>query len=192
MQTEKNQNETHIMVDVESLGKKPNAAIVSIGAVVFDPYAFPTLGEQFEVYICPGLVESAGFGIEQETLDWWHLPEQAEAAKISLNGETSPEEAMHLFADWLNQQGEKANRIIWTKGQDFDIPKIENHFERFGIEIPYEYQNKADVRTVFRLAKRNGFDVNTLLRPEPEHTALWDAVYQASAVHQANIMLGIE
>lgn len=184
-------NETHIMIDTETLGKKPTAAIVSIGAVVFNPYCKVIL-KTFEAHICPGLVEKAGFTVEQEAIEWWNLPEQSEAAKTSLTGELSPEEAMHLFADWMNQQGEYSSRVIWTKGLDFDIPKIENHFERFGIDIPYDYQNKSEVRTVMRQAKRKGYDVDKLFINHSPHTALGDASFQASIVIEANMALGIE
>lgn len=185
-------NETHIMIDTESLGIGNTAAIISIGAIVFNPFAFlPSLGESFEAHICPGLVESAGFSVEQETIDWWNQEEQAEAAKISLTGEMAPEEAIHLFADWMNQQGDYENRIVWSKGIDFDLVKLNHFFQTFGIETPWHYQNQMDARTAINLAKRKGFNPDTHAPSKTMHTALGDARNQAYQLCVSNYFFGL-
>ncbi|HHR1063622.1 TPA: 3'-5' exoribonuclease domain-containing protein [Klebsiella pneumoniae] len=46
----------HVMVDLETMGKKHNAPIVAIGAVVFDP-ATGSIGESFYKVVCLGRCE---------------------------------------------------------------------------------------------------------------------------------------
>ncbi|ENC2501576.1 TPA: 3'-5' exoribonuclease, partial [Escherichia coli] len=42
----------HLMIDTETLGNGPDAAIFAIGAVFFDPFT-GKLGKQFEKFIDP-------------------------------------------------------------------------------------------------------------------------------------------
>ena len=58
----------NLMIDLETLGTKPNSAILSIGAVYFDKDG---LGEEF--YANVDLQDSidSGFDIDASTVYWW-------------------------------------------------------------------------------------------------------------------------
>lgn len=68
---------THLMLDLETMGKKPGAPIVSMGAVFFDPITGETGGEFYRV-IC--LESSMYFGAKPDagTILWW-LKQSSEA-----------------------------------------------------------------------------------------------------------------
>lgn len=70
-----------VMVDIETLGVEPGAAIVSIGAVRFGPGG---LGETFERSIDLKSCEFRGLQIDAETLEWWL--NQGEVAREQLIG----------------------------------------------------------------------------------------------------------
>lgn len=60
----------HVMVDLETMGKKHNAPIVAIGAVVFDP-ATGSIGESFYKVVCLESSVNWGAVIDPSTVIWW-------------------------------------------------------------------------------------------------------------------------
>ena len=74
----------HVMLDLETMGNGPRAAIVSIGAVFFDPLT-GELGAEFEAAI--DLRSSAKSGeIDPDTVLWW-LGQGEEARAGLIKGE---------------------------------------------------------------------------------------------------------
>ena len=71
----------HIMVDLETMGTAPGSAIVSLGAVAFDPVA-GTLGEEFYRVITLGSCQRAGLTIDAGTIGWWL--QQSDSARAEL------------------------------------------------------------------------------------------------------------
>ncbi|HHE8470041.1 TPA: 3'-5' exoribonuclease, partial [Klebsiella pneumoniae] len=67
----------HVMVDLETMGKKYNAPIVAIGAVVFDP-ATGSIGESFYKVVCLESSVNWGAVIDPSTVIWW-LKQSSEA-----------------------------------------------------------------------------------------------------------------
>ena len=61
----------HGMIDLETLSTKPNATILTIGGVKFDPYSFtePSQGMYFRVDV--DSQTAMGRDVQQETIDWW-------------------------------------------------------------------------------------------------------------------------
>ena len=83
------------MLDLETMGKGPSAAIVTIGAVFFDPMT-GELGAEFEAHI--DLRDSARFGeIDPDTVLWW-LGQSDEAIArplpITIDGEKADDDAL--------------------------------------------------------------------------------------------------
>lgn len=60
----------HLMIDTETLGNGPDAAIFAIGAVFFDPFT-GKLGKQFEKFIDPVDSERNGGTVNAATAVWW-------------------------------------------------------------------------------------------------------------------------
>lgn len=72
----------HVMVDLETMGKKHNAPIVAIGAVVFDP-ATGSIGESFYKVVCLESSVNWGAVIDPSTVIWW-LKQSSEARSARL------------------------------------------------------------------------------------------------------------
>jgi hypothetical protein len=68
------------MIDLETMGNKPNAPIVSIGAVFFDP----STGELGGFYRVVSLKSSVDGGAipDPETIMWWM--QQSEEARMAI------------------------------------------------------------------------------------------------------------
>lgn len=78
----------HVMVDLETMGKKHNAPIVAIGAVVFDP-ATGSIGESFYKVVCLESSVNWGAVIDPSTVIWW-LKQSSEARSAIVNDDAIP------------------------------------------------------------------------------------------------------
>lgn len=169
---------THMMLDTETLGRKPGCVILSIGAVIFDPFNPNQENYTFERRIDITSQLLFGFHIETETLDWWRT--QSDEAKQSLLGVTH--QIKNVLIDF--QAFCKNNKVdrVWAQGANFDPPIVEEAFNLCGIELPWRYSQPRDTRTVYDLFD---FDAKTLPRVGVYHNALDDARFQVIAVQQA-------
>ncbi|EGS8596570.1 TPA: exonuclease, partial [Escherichia coli] len=69
----------HLMIDLETMGKNPDAPIISIGAIFFDPQT-GEMGPEFSKTID---LETAGGVIDRDTIKWW-LKQSREAQSAIL------------------------------------------------------------------------------------------------------------
>lgn len=161
------------MVDVETMGAVPGSAIVSLGAVAFDPVA-GTLGEEFYRVVSLGSCQRAGLTMDADTVLWWLR--QSDAARAELN--RTDAEPLHSvlgwFAAWFRRQG---GRFIWGHGANFDEPLLSCAFRAAHVAVPWEYRDARCTRTIFALTGE---------KPDRSvgvhHGALDDAKAQAWAV----------
>ncbi|ENI6355966.1 3'-5' exoribonuclease, partial [Escherichia coli] len=72
----------HLMIDLETMGKNPDAPIISIGAIFFDPQT-GEMGPEFSKTID---LETAGGVIDRDTIKWW-LKQSREAQSAILTDE---------------------------------------------------------------------------------------------------------
>ncbi|ENL5137945.1 3'-5' exoribonuclease, partial [Escherichia coli] len=72
----------HLMIDIETMGKNPNAAIISIGAIFFDPQT-GDMGPEFSKTID---LDTAGGVIDRDVIKWW-LKQSREAQSAILTDE---------------------------------------------------------------------------------------------------------
>jgi hypothetical protein len=75
----------HVMIDLETLGRRAGCSILSIGAVAFDPKT-KQLGKELYVVVNRQSCNAAELHEDLETLDWWN--KQSEAAKTVLTEAT--------------------------------------------------------------------------------------------------------
>lgn len=166
----------NIMLDLETLGVTPGAAILSIGAVEFDFSG--KLGRSFYRNVSPASCEAIGLRSEPSTVAWWER--QSAAAKDALMVDRkSITEAVAEFAKWLG----RADWLnIWSHGAAFDTVILEAAFRAVGAPVPWRFVNVRDTRTVFDLFD---LDLRDLNRAGTHHNALDDAKFQAIAVAKA-------
>lgn len=169
---------THMMVDTETLGRKPGCVILSIGAVIFDPFDAKKEQYTFERRIDIASQLLIGFTIEPETLEWWQ--KQSEEAKNSLLGVTH--QIKHVMGDfqlWCkNQQVDR----VWAQGANFDPPILEEAFKLCDLQLPWRYSQPRDTRTVYDLLN---LDTTKIPRVGVYHNALDDARFQVNCVQEA-------
>ncbi|EKL6980825.1 3'-5' exoribonuclease [Escherichia coli] len=168
----------HLMIDLETMGKNPDAPIISIGAIFFDPQT-GDMGPEFSKTID---LETAGGVIDRDTIKWW-LKQSREAQSAIMTDEIPLDDALLQLREFIDENFGEFFVQVWGNGANFDNTILRRSYERQGIPCPWRYCNDRDVRTIVELGKAIDFDARTAIPFEGErHNALDDARYQAKYV----------
>ena len=174
----------HVMVDLETMGKKHNAPIVAIGAVVFDP-ATGSIGESFYKVVCLESSVNWGAVIDPSTVIWW-LKQSSEARSAIVNDDAIPLlDVLLQFREFVsdNVAGGSKKAQVWGNGASFDNSILRSSYDCIAEDYPWEYWNDRDVRTMVELGQAISFDPKTTIPFEgSRHNALADAIHQARYV----------
>ncbi|EEV4178037.1 exonuclease [Escherichia coli] len=168
----------HLMIDLETMRKNPDAPIISIGAIFFDPQT-GDMGPEFSKTID---LETAGGVIDRDTIKWW-LKQSREAQSAIMTDEIPLDDALLQLREFIDENSGEFFVQVWGNGANFDNTILRRSYERQGIPCPWRYYNDRDVRTIVELGKAIDFDARTAIPFEGErHNALDDARYQAKYV----------
>ncbi|EKS1146834.1 3'-5' exoribonuclease [Escherichia coli] len=168
----------HLMIDLETMGKNPDAPIISIGAIFFDPQT-GDMGPEFSKTID---LETAGGVIDRGTIKWW-LKQSREAQSAIMTDEIPLDDALLQLREFIDENSGEFFVQVWGNRANFDNTILRRSYERQGIPCPWHYYNDRDVRTIVELGKAIDFDARTAIPFEGErHNALDDARYQAKYV----------
>ncbi|EFH7329736.1 exonuclease, partial [Escherichia coli] len=168
----------HLMIDLETMGKNPDAPVISIGAIFFDPQT-GDMGPEFSKTID---LETAGGVIDRNTIKWW-LKQSREAQSAIMTDEIPLDDALLQLREFIDENSGEFFVQVWGNGANFDNTILRRSYERQGIPCPWRYYNDRDVRTIVELGKAIDFDARTAIPFEGErHNALDDARYQAKYV----------
>jgi hypothetical protein len=178
-----------LMVDLETLDTQQSAAIVSIGAIVFDPRANGIQDEHhFSVTIDQKSNEAHGRTVSQDTLDWWSVQSQ-EAQDNTFNGpHTEFSTAIRFFCHWVNGLQPTCTRI-WAKDPDFDVAILRHACQKLNLFFPFKFWEARSCRTAMEMAYPEG-DFPQMAMDGPKHDSLADAKLQAMEIQHAYFVLG--
>lgn len=158
-------NRKFVMVDIETVSTKQNAAIVAIGAVEF---TIPDgITRQFSVNIDVNSSHAYGLDIDRSTLEWW-FKQPIETQKAWQTNKKSLPDALNMFIEWL---GDCEKTMMVSEGNVFDFGILYSSFDAVGLEKPWKYWNEMDTRTV-------GIMMNMRMSTGNDHIALKDAINQ--------------
>ena len=166
---------TDIMIDLETLATSPDAAILTIGAVKFDPFGDDVNDPKctkFYTRVDLDSCDKIGLVTNDDTIAWW--ANQSKEAQDEAFGETDRVEivdAMHQLYKFC--WGAKR---VWSHGATFDIVICEHIFRKIGKAIPWSFWEVRDTRTLFDIG------INPNRPPVLKHHALEDAWNQAVGV----------
>lgn len=162
----------HCMIDLETLGTRPGAVLLSIGAVMFDPRT-GDLGAEFYVELDK---RQARFGmhVEENTLEWWE--QQSPAARAVFDNEHGMvlTDALRTFGAYLTVNRTSDDIRVWGNGAAFDNVLLGVAYARTELRQPWNYRFDRCYRTVcamFPDIKREQLGTH--------HNALDDAKSQA-------------
>ena len=164
----------HLMCDIETLSTQPNAAILSIGACVFDRDG---VGKTFYRVISEDTITGH---IDPKTVLWWFKQSDAARGEFTKGHGRPHTEVLSDFAAFCATESGGKELHPWSNGAGFDIVILESAYAAANMRTPWKYNGPLDVRTIMweacaRVNKAEGI----------EHHALDDAINQAKAVLKA-------
>lgn len=157
-----------VVVDLETLGTKPYSAILSIGAVEFDPIE-GTLGREFYVVIDKESSLYFGLEVDKSTEEWW-AKQSPEARTVLSEKGVDLRTALTSFSEYFTNRDE----TLWGNGSDFDNVLLSSAYDKVGVAPPWKYYNNRCYRTL-----KNMFPSIKMKREGTYHNALDDAKSQA-------------
>lgn len=186
----------HVMLDLETLSTRTDAAIVQIAAIAFD-IETGELGPRFSAYVREDAVIGQAVGhVDLRTVGWWLQQKQAATLGSALTDEDMYlplAEALGAFAEWWEQGTDDVEQTcieaLWAHGATFDIPILQTAFEVrcpevYEGKVPWHYRAPRDTRTLFAVAPGG------MPRPPKdetrEHDAQYDCEYQIAQVCAAH------
>jgi hypothetical protein len=176
----------HVMIDLETLGVRAGAPILSIGATKFDPHG-SGVSSSFEIAI--GQASCAEFGLtaDPSTVEFWLSEKQAEAraALFDLRSHhlTDLLSALEGFANWFEPDvDEEIVSAVWANAPSFDCVILRHAYEKTGQLMPWGYDIERCFRTIKNLPAVKDLDWS---RVGPKHTALGDALTQTDFLQRA-------
>jgi hypothetical protein len=161
----------HLMVDMETMAVSPNAVVLSLGAVHFNPWG-NGYGDKIYFRINIDDQDALGREVDPNTLDWWATQDPAIMEEaFSPDNRIPLVEAIDIFHKFA-----WGCDAYWSHGATFDLVIIENLYCQLGRPVPWNYWALRDTRTLFDL----GFDPD--MPKGGKHDALQDAIRQAVGV----------
>ncbi|EOO8856609.1 3'-5' exoribonuclease, partial [Escherichia coli] len=133
----------HLMIDLETMGKNPDAPINALAGKFFDP-ATGEMGPEFSKTID---LETAGGVIDRDTIKWW-LKQSREAQSAILTDEIPLDDALLQLREFIDENSGEFFVQVWGNGANFDNVILRRSYERQGIPCPWRYTNDRDVRTM--------------------------------------------
>lgn len=175
----------HVMLDLETMSTRSNAAIISIGAAKFDPNNEDVPFETFSIGVDLESCKAARLDIEGATVMWWLQPERAAAREELLKLPYADLwSALAGFAEWFGEP-----KPIWGNGASFDNAILSSAYRAAGIDQPWKHWHDRCYRTLKNtpVAKTTNIDFTGLT----QHTSLGDAIAQAKHLQKIVKALGI-
>ena len=156
-----------IVVDLQTLSIKPNACIVSIGAVLIEDMA---ITDTFYINVDGRTCKEAGLDIDPDTIKWWG--EQSKEAQQAWQKNPVPlQEALDKFTTWYGKQ----SIPIWGYGANFDVVILESALRAMEMDIPWKFWDISCLRTLMNVLDKR-------LPKANNHNALDDATAEAKVL----------
>lgn len=177
-----------IMVDIETLGTKPNSVMLTIGAVRFNPFGDdsenkngPNDMDQFYCRVDPETFTWPDAEVDDNTLAWWgQQSADVREEAFTEEGRLPVLKVMQEFYKWCQPHDR-----IWANGPAFDIVILEHTYRRLGRGFPWQYYQVRDARTIYKMVP--GYrKVNPAL-----HHAAWDCWAQVVSLQDCLRRLNI-
>ncbi len=143
----------NIMIDIETLSTRSDAAILSIGAVKFD-LVTGAVCDPFLVSVDPtSYDEQSAFKIDGATVTWWKKQGASAQKALEINRVATPFIALDRLTEWFEMEGfdgKDAESHVWANGPQFDLT-ILRHAAGIAYgsqdDVPWKFYQERDVRT---------------------------------------------
>lgn len=152
------------MIDIETLGVVSGSVIVSVGAVKFD-IERGEYGPYFYQIVDIDSCLKRGLKVSGSTIKWWLKNSEEARNEVAQQGNDLKEvlKDLSLFIE--------KDDIVWSNGVRFDIALLEDAYAACELDVPWNFRNERDVRTLVSFApgvkdrcikENNGIEHNAL------------------------------
>lgn len=182
--------EYHVMIDIETIGLSPEAVVLTVGMVKFDPNSLDEPFDGVHIKLNPTEQKNDGRAINRGTLEWWSEqdPKIREEA-FGPEGQLSVREGLAQIIEYFkvldskdHNQGHVYLSQVWGQGYGFDMTILKNLFQQYDMQEPWKFYQERDSRTLFSLLDQ---DPRPAAGQDNLHNALSDSYYQAIGVQKA-------
>lgn len=181
--SKKEKEYVNIMIDIETLGKRPGSVILSIGAVEFDINTGKIIGEFYAVIDLESSIHD-GLTVDSSTLLWWMSNDRQEARNDLLKIYDEDEESYDLCEALIDLSGfiessreDDKDLRVWANPPTFDLMILESAYDILNTEVPWKHYEMMDLRTLKKIYK--GDKPKFEIKEGVKHNALYDAKLQA-------------
>ena len=167
------------MIDIETVGTGPDAAILTIAAQTFDPLGKGYMPQDYYARI--DLDSQPDRSVDQGTIEWWATqPPEAQAEAFGEENRTPLDQALTELGKIVFHCN-----LIWANGPTFDMNILEHAYKSYGMQLPWNFWRVRDARTVYSLYP-------DLPKPPASHHALEDCKRQIDLLQQTLAHLGVK
>ena len=139
----------YIIIDIETLGRRNNAAITQVGIVITDKN-FDVL-DAYLIQVTPDTWNTCDRTFTGETLLWWMQQKNTPVSE-------TPTNIVYNYTQLVNKLCQIFNRfntedtIVWTKGA-MDLFCIKDICEHLNMSTPWKFWQPRDIRTAKEIIK---------------------------------------
>ncbi len=165
----------HIVLDIETLDTKPNAAIIALAAVVMTVEHGILNDDFYEIVDLDSSLKSGGT-VDADTLKWWlTVPSESAKAEIIKQRGKPLDKVLTRFSEYMT----RGNSLkVWGNGANFDNVIIRSSYDRLGRICPWTHKQDMCFRTL------KGFFPELIVKPpvDKQHIAIEDTRAQATSL----------
>ena len=168
----------HIMLDLETMGKRSNSVIVSIAAVPFNLETGEISNDVFYERVGFQSCLNLGLKIQASTVLWW-MKQNEEARNEICYGADDIQTVIEELNDFFSRLNN--NFQIWGNGANFDIGILQDAYHICGYNnLPWKFRNERDVRTLVSLAPHIK---KQIINTGISHIPVDDCIFQINYCH---------
>ena len=173
----------HATLDLETLDTCPQATVLTVGGVKFDPFSAKDPYDKFYYKISIDDQDKLGRTASDGTIEWWGKQDPAVMEEaFDQEGAVTVHEFLDALQKWV-----VGVDVFWGQGYGFDFTILEDMYRSVKRPIPWQFWQIRDSRTLLQLLQedpRKKMQTNL-------HNAYADAYYQSKAIQIAHSELGV-
>lgn len=139
----------HIIIDIETLGKRNDAAITQVEIVIADE-DFSIL-DLYLIQVKPDAWNTCGRTFTGKTLLWWMQQKNTSVSKMPTQIANSYKDLIGKL-NYIFRGYNTEDTKIWIK-DSMDLFCIKDLYEHFNMETPWKFWQPRDIRTAKELIK---------------------------------------
>lgn len=186
----------HVMFDIETLNTKPDSVVLSVGAVIFDPFTEDAPTDKIHWKLDVDSQLESGRTVSDGTMDFWsRQPQDVQDAAFSPVGRVQVKDFFDEFNRYVNGGAkiwtineDPPSTAVWAQGPQFDIVILESLADSINCHCNWAFWQVKDSRTSLEQMEkdpRKGIQ-------QQLHDAAEDAYWQAICVQKVHKHFGIK